>query len=217
MIKILTDPPTEEVDVRSRAYYDRISARTNFYRPGRPLPIGTLATFFSMLLGPRILDVGCGNAWYAEYLRLMELEYVGIDLSPGMLARARRRFPDTDFREMNYRDLKFPDESFDAVWFDHGLDTCPKKEVPTLLSEFRRVLKPYGALMVCLPVTVASCEAWYCPHPEAFPEEYIYHALWQEEEVEEALLHGKFSLIGKLHEYGKAVSFFCRHMDNLIL
>jgi len=65
----------------------------------------------------RVLDVACGTGLNLEYLP-EDVEYVGVDISPEMLANARERHgtsPGVSFREMDAGALAFEDQSFDAV------------------------------------------------------------------------------------------------------
>ena len=43
------------------------------------------------------------------------------------------------------------DGTVDAVWSSHNLEHLQRHEVPLALSEFIRVLKPYGLLLLTLP------------------------------------------------------------------
>ena len=73
----------------------------------------------------------------------------GIDLSPGMIAQARRQtdgYSNIEFRLADAESIPYPDGSFEAVMctnsFHHYSD--PLKA----LSEIRRVLKPDGELLL---------------------------------------------------------------------
>lgn len=68
------------------------------------------------LNGLRLLDVGCGLADYADYLegRFDSVAYVGVDISPKMVDRARERRPDLDLRVANVLDASF-ENRFDVV------------------------------------------------------------------------------------------------------
>ncbi len=214
MLRIVQSPPPEEADEKNCSYYDRIAQDPKRYGPGRPVPTTSIVIFGNMLSGSRVLDVGCGSAWYADFFQVLRLDYCGIDHSTGMLKRARDKFPGLNFQRMNYRTLEFSNATFDGLWYDHGLDNVPKKEVPGLLAEFHRVLKPNGVLMVSVPIAPVSSEAWYYPNPLDFPEEYLYHALWQEPEVSQALINGRFLLIAHFIEDRPAMTFLCRRRND---
>lgn len=77
----------------------------------------------------------------------------GVDLSPKMLEQARHLVNSTgytniDLREADARQLPFPDSMFDVLYNSYMLDLIPLKDMPVILSEFRRVLKPGGRLVL---------------------------------------------------------------------
>lgn len=77
----------------------------------------------------------------------------GIDVSPKMLAKARRRvtkagYANIDLQEADARALPFSDNSFDVIFNSYMFDLLPLKDMPVVLSEFHRVLKPGGRLVL---------------------------------------------------------------------
>lgn len=98
-------------------------------------------------LGGRILDAGVGTGRnFAFYPSGSEV--IGIDLSPAMLARARRRARrsrvSVQLLEMDVTHLAFPDASFDAVVASFLFCTQPDAFQLAALKELSRVLKPGG-------------------------------------------------------------------------
>ncbi len=75
----------------------------------------------------------------------------GIDVSPKMLAKARRkaesaRYSNVDLQEADARSLPFPDDTFDVLFNSYMFDLLPLSDIPVVLGEFRRVLRPNGRL-----------------------------------------------------------------------
>ncbi len=104
--------------------------------------------------GEKVLEVAVGpGATFVEILRRVGPggEAVGVDLSPRMLDRTRRRaaragWKDVGLQEADARRLPFPDGAFDVLYSSYMLDLIPLGEMPVVLGEFLRVLKPGGRL-----------------------------------------------------------------------
>lgn len=97
--------------------------------------------------GGDVLDVACGTGRFTRHVAGEAAFAWGIDLSDGMLERARR-YADRDgvgnvsFARMDAADLHFGDDAFDGVACCWALHLFP--DVPAALSEVRRVLAPGG-------------------------------------------------------------------------
>ncbi|MFI0937650.1 class I SAM-dependent methyltransferase [Streptomyces sp. NPDC021020] len=98
------------------------------------LPVGTA------------LDAACGTGRHSAYLRELGHDVIGVDASPEMLARARVRVPDGDFREGDLHRLPVPDACADVVVCGLALTHVP--ELAPVLAEFARVLRPGGHLVI---------------------------------------------------------------------
>ena len=109
-------------------------------------------------LSGRILDAGVGTGQNFSFYPLGS-EVVGIDLSPGMLARAERRRPlattSVVLRQMDVTRLDFPDRSFDAAVATFLFCTLPDDLQVAGMRELGRVVKP-GGIIRCLEYTRPS-------------------------------------------------------------
>jgi ubiquinone/menaquinone biosynthesis C-methylase UbiE len=93
----------------------------------------------------KILDVCCGTGYLYEFLKPYG-EYTGVDFSESMVKTSKERYPKGEFCLGDAESLEFKDKTFDVVvcfWSFHHL-TDPEKAI----SEFRRVLKPGGLLVI---------------------------------------------------------------------
>ncbi len=93
-----------------------------------------------------LLDLGVGAGRTTEAIRDITTNYVGIDFSPAMIGISRRRFPGTDLRVGDARDLSpFPAGSFDVVYFSYnGIDYVDHDGRLAILTEAYRVLREGG-------------------------------------------------------------------------
>lgn len=104
--------------------------------------------------GESVLDVGCGTGnLVIEAKRHVGRTGVvtGIDASPEMIARARRKAGkaglEATFEQAIVEKLPFPDATFDVVFSTTMLHHLPDKPRRQCLAEIRRVLRPSGRLL----------------------------------------------------------------------
>ncbi|WP_172632619.1 class I SAM-dependent methyltransferase [Methanotorris igneus] len=98
----------------------------------------------------KILDVGCGTGFLSLILAELGHEVVGIDLSEGMLNKAREKAKnlglDIEFMVGDAENLPFEDNTFDAVVNRHLLWTLPNPD--KAIMEWARVVKRGGKVVV---------------------------------------------------------------------
>ena len=100
------------------------------------------------IAGQPVLDIGIGAGRTTNYLLPVAGSYVGIDISPAMLAQAKERFPQADLRLGDARQLEFADHSFSLVLFSfNGIDYIEPADRPRVLREVHRVLRPGGVFV----------------------------------------------------------------------
>ena len=100
----------------------------------------------------KILDIGCGDGWGANYLkeRFTAKEAHGITISETEKQWAQDSYPDIQVKVMDAHDLQYPDAYFDLIVsrdsFEHLLS-------PFLaLNEMWRVSKLGALLMIAVPL-----------------------------------------------------------------
>lgn len=103
-----------------------------------------VVTVFQWQGDERVLDVGCGSGLYHDALAAHwpDIQYCGLDLSWKML---RSHTAQTRVSVGNAQYLPFADHSFDVVMANHMLFYVA--DIESAILEFRRVLRPGGALM----------------------------------------------------------------------
>lgn len=96
--------------------------------------------------GTRYLDAGCGSGLAAQIAAERGASVSGIDASEALLAIARERVPQGDFREGELESLPFGDGSFDVAAGFNAFQFAGNPSVA--LAEGRRVTKPGGAVVI---------------------------------------------------------------------
>jgi phosphatidylethanolamine/phosphatidyl-N-methylethanolamine N-methyltransferase len=120
--------------------------------------------------GERVLDIGVGTG-LALPSYPSHAVVTGIDLSEGMLRRARRRVQESNMRWVsltlgNALELPFGDQTFDHVLLSHVITVV--SDPVKLIEETRRVTKPGGQMVIINHFrssnrVVGAIEKWLCP------------------------------------------------------
>ena len=97
--------------------------------------------------GP-VLDIGCGPGIVARYLRHRQVQVTGVDLSLGMVERARALNPGIDFVQGDMRSLDVPDGALGGIVGFYSIIHIPPDDVVAVLRELRRALRPDGLLLL---------------------------------------------------------------------
>ena len=147
----MTDKDHLKLHAKNRLNLDRYNATAHFYdildlpwerqyRKWRPELIGDLRG--------AVLEAGVGTGRNLRYYH-PSVDLVAIDLSPGMLGRARRRARAAQCRVTLLQEDACTMESVSSEGFDWIVATflccvLPEELQPVVLDQFARVLKPGG-------------------------------------------------------------------------
>ena len=93
--------------------------------------------------GGDLLEVGCGTGLLLRRFAKVAKSARGIDLSPGMLEKARER--GLEVQTGSATDLPFPDASFDVTCSFKVLAHVP--DIEKALREMTRVTRPHGTVI----------------------------------------------------------------------
>lgn len=98
----------------------------------------------------KLLDVATGTGQQAFSFGRQGNTVTGIDLSPDMLAVARKknRYPNVTFMEGDATAMPYEDASFDVTHIAFALHDMPPDVRPRVLAEMRRVTRPGGTVIV---------------------------------------------------------------------
>jgi SAM-dependent methyltransferase len=122
---------------------------------------------------PRIIDFACGTGWMLDHVDVDPARYIGVDLSEGMIARAKQKHPSHRFMaaDMHRTWLRPAEVAF------MGFDTINLSPTPALMvASLHRQLRPAGLAFVvfvtpehrdaecaCHSYTPADLRHWYTP------------------------------------------------------
>jgi SAM-dependent methyltransferase len=101
--------------------------------------------------GLKVLDAACGEGYGSALLATVADSVTGVDVSAGAIEHAKARYTaeTLEFRVSDCLSLPFGDDEFDCVVSFETLEHLEDHD--GLMTEFRRVLKPAGFLLLSSP------------------------------------------------------------------
>lgn len=150
----------------NQTFYDRISGAYDFIADSsehKAREMGQNALHLQP--GARVLEIGFGTG--NSLIDLAKLvgptgKAVGVDISPGMKKVAAEKIAKaglTDQIELHIgdaRNLDFPADSFDAAFMSFTLELFDFNDIPVVLGEILKALKPGGKIGVVSMATVKT-------------------------------------------------------------
>ncbi|SIR19771.1 class I SAM-dependent DNA methyltransferase [Micromonospora avicenniae] len=143
----------------TRASYDAVA--TEFAEQftdelaSKPFDRAVLAAFAELVVrdgnGP-VADIGCGTGMVTAHLAGLGLDVFGVDLSPGLLALARRNHPGLRFEEGSMTALTLPEGGLAGITAWYSIIHVPDDLLPATFAGFRRALAPGGHLAMVFQV-----------------------------------------------------------------
>jgi SAM-dependent methyltransferase len=183
------------------ASWDAMSA-ANAATPERQEYLDRVTRRLNVSPGSRILDAGCGTGHFAIALARRGYEVTGVDLSPAMLERARanamRAGVSVEWHQGDIASISDSDSSYDAVFARVVLQFV--SNVPAVIHEFSRVLRPAGRLLASVPGALSPIysDGWR-RHVE--PDEFAVNFMvpW---ELASILTHFGWGIVDQWGEFG---------------
>jgi ubiquinone/menaquinone biosynthesis C-methylase UbiE len=151
--------PVRRTHQQARAAYDRLSRWYDALAGSSERPFrAAVLEMLALQPGETLLEVGCGTGSGLANLvspAYPPLHRIGLDLSSGMLREARRKLArplvapgDTRLACADAVHLPLPSSRVDVVFFSFTLELFDTPEIPLVLAEAQRVLRPGGRLGV---------------------------------------------------------------------
>ncbi|WP_049567470.1 class I SAM-dependent methyltransferase [Nonomuraea sp. SBT364] len=122
---------------------------------GKPLDRAMPAAFAEHVRGPgagEVADLGCGPGRVTAHLRSLGVNAFGVDLSPQMVAVARRSYPDLRFEQGSMTALDLADEAVGGAIAWYSTVHTPPEVLPAVFDEIHRVLAPGGHFLIAFKV-----------------------------------------------------------------
>ncbi|WP_420174864.1 class I SAM-dependent methyltransferase [Luteococcus sp. OSA5] len=112
------------------------------------IDVAMIDLFTCLVPAPRhVLDAGCGAGRMLPHLASKDCDVEGIDLSMGMIARARRDHPAFRLQIGSLTRLPYADGNFDGVFSWSSTMHNPDEDLDIMITEMVRVLRPAGLLL----------------------------------------------------------------------
>jgi uncharacterized protein YceH (UPF0502 family) len=143
-------------DERVRSSYDAVaeaySGNLTDELAGLPFETWLLDRVAAHADGGPVVEVGCGPGHVTAYLAAAGADATGLDLSPGMVAEARRRFPEGSYEVGDLRRLMRPTTApgWSAVLAWYSLIHLAASELSEAVGALARPLVPGGWLVIGL-------------------------------------------------------------------
>lgn len=116
--------------------------------PEQPVDLAMIDHFATLMIpGVTVLDAGCGAGRMLPYLAARGCHPVGVDLSPGMVRRARRDHPRFTTMVGTLTALPLGDHALDGYFSWYSSIHLSDEDLEVALGEARRVLRPGGVAL----------------------------------------------------------------------
>lgn len=143
----------------ARDGYDRTAAmyaeRFHHHLDDKPVDRAVLAAFAGLIsTSPTntVVDVGCGTGVTTALLDEFGLTVSGVDVSPKMIAHARRLNPDLSFTVGSMTSFDAADGSVGGICAWYSIVHIPDEHLASVFEEFHRVLVPGGLVLLAFQV-----------------------------------------------------------------
>jgi len=143
----------------TRDSYDKIAEEYSEQFPSglgeRPVDVGLVRAFVELVKArgeEPVADLGSGPGYVTALLNELGVRAFGVDVSPKMVALARKAHPELRFHVGTMTALDLPDETLGGIFSLFSVIHVPESELPALCREFNRVLVPGGYVLLCFQI-----------------------------------------------------------------
>jgi SAM-dependent methyltransferase len=167
-----------------------------------PLGRTMLAAFAELVQangGGPVADLGCGPGHVTAHLDSLGVSALGVDLSPNMVAIARRTYPNLRFDVGSMTALDIGDGELGGIVAWWSIIHTPPEVLPVVFAEFHRTLAPGGHVLMGFHV---GDEQLRPERAYGHPVSYDTY-LWRPDHIVELLGQAGISVTARLISEGK--------------
>jgi SAM-dependent methyltransferase len=141
------------------------------------------------LSGP-VLDLGCGPGQVARFFEERGVEVAGVDISAGMIRKARELNPELPFIHADMRALALPEQGLVGMVALDSIIHTPLAELGALFAGWRRLLRPRAPLLLAFRLGEGTrhLDVWW-GHPVALDLFFF-----TSQQIEALLAHAGFGV-----------------------
>jgi SAM-dependent methyltransferase len=155
-------------DAKRAEAYAKLEFPGTYYLAYRDLP----EIIFEHVKGRKAMDFGCGAGRSSRFLRKLGFDVVGVDISEGMVGKAKELDSNGDYRVVADGDLsQFENLSFDLVLSVFTFDNIPTSEKKVRnFKEIGRLLRGEGRVVSLVSSPEIYVNEWASFSTRDFPE-----------------------------------------------
>lgn len=155
-------------DAKRAEAYAKLEFPDTYYLAYRDLP----KLIFEYAKGRKAMDFGCGTGRSTRFLKKLGFEAIGVDISEGMIKKAKEIDPQGDYRLVKDGDLsQFDNNTYDLVLSAFTFDNIPTMEKKVKnFREIRRLLKDEGIMINLVSSPEIYVHEWASFSTKDFPE-----------------------------------------------
>ena len=112
---------------------------------------GKIETFIGLLpKTAKILDIGAGFGKDVTYFCNRGFNCIGIDFCDEFIRKSKLLYSNVDIYKMNFLEIDFPENTFDALWSRGALFHISKDDFNAVVNKLNKILKPNGVFYIQL-------------------------------------------------------------------
>lgn len=146
-------PDTTRIEAAYDAVAEAYAEKFGDELAQKPFDRALLDVFAELVGGEgKVADLGCGPGHIGGYLAQLGVDVEGVDVSPGMIAVARKRQPEITFHVARFEKLPFEDGSLGGVVAAYSIVHLRVDQLGAIFGEMRRCLAPGAPCLVSFHV-----------------------------------------------------------------